>query len=303
MLSIIEPLILSEAVYHDFRSGYCFSEIKIDSIGIRMNLFGSFADEKVKDVMTKVMSVVMELKKETTVDIYENRFVKYVIKSIIKRIKVIKQRISKSYVEKNGYYEVLTNFESGLNSYLSRFFLNIGELKGKKSMSLVFQMAPGYREVYYYYMLLKKGLNLSEELYSITPKKIWKLYEIWCYIKLHNILKDLGYEIVHYGILKAVDQGLYLTLVQDDTATMEYKNMEGQILELSYNRTYSNLQTVNQRPDTVLSIKKKGKQERMYIFDAKYRFSVDSDGTVGPMEDDINVMHRYRDAIVSEIED
>lgn len=41
----------------------------------------------------------------------------------------------------------------------------------------------------------------------------------------------------------------------------------------------------------------------MYIFDAKYRSSIDNDGTVGPMEDDINVMRRYRDAIVSEIED
>ena len=88
-------------------------------------------------------------------------------------------------------------------------------------------MANGYREVYYYYMLLKKGLSLSDELYTITPKKMWKLYEIWCYIKLHKILRDLGYEVVHYGIIKAVDQGLYLTLVQDDKALMEYKNSKG----------------------------------------------------------------------------
>ena len=114
-----------------------------------------------------------------------------------------------------------------LSLYLNRFFSSIGELQGKKSMSLVFQMANGYREVYYYYMLLKKGLSLSDELYTITPKKMWKLYEIWCYIKLHKILRDLGYEVVHYGIIKAVDQGLYLTLVQDDKALMEYKNSKG----------------------------------------------------------------------------
>ena len=40
----------------------------------------------------------------------------------------------------------------------------------------------------------------------------------------------------------------------------------------------------------------------MYIFDAKYRLNVENEHTIGPMEDDINVMHRYRDAIVSELD-
>lgn len=39
----------------------------------------------------------------------------------------------------------------------------------------------------------------------------------------------------------------------------------------------------------------------MYIFDAKYRVSIDSEGQAGPMEEDINVMHRYRDSIVGEL--
>ncbi|MBU3136411.1 hypothetical protein KPL39_09025 [Clostridium gasigenes] len=37
--------------------------------------------------------------------------------------------------------------------------------------------------------------------------------------------------------------------------------------------------------------------DRIYIFDAKYRVEVKND-VVAPLEDDINVMHRYRDAIV-----
>lgn len=244
---------------------------------------------------------VIEMKKEATVDIFENRFVKYIIKSVIKRINVIRLRIVKVYGEDNSYYKILGKFDKELNSYLHDFFSNIGELNGRKSMSLVFQMAPGYREVYYYYMLLKKGLSLSDDLYTITPKKMWKLYEIWCYIKLHNILKKFGYEVVNYGIIKAIDQGLYLKLVQSDQALMEYRNREGHVLELWYNRSYTDLPTSDQRPDNVLCIRKKGKAERMYIFDAKYRFSVDSKGIIGPMEDDINIMHRYRDAIVSEL--
>ncbi|MGH4121255.1 nuclease domain-containing protein [Clostridium sp.] len=42
---------------------------------------------------------------------------------------------------------------------------------------------------------------------------------------------------------------------------------------------------------------------RIYIFDAKYRLCVEGNGDIGPMEDDINVMHRYRDAIVEELGD
>ena len=40
---------------------------------------------------------------------------------------------------------------------------------------------------------------------------------------------------------------------------------------------------------------------RIYIFDAKYRINVDDKGKIGPVEDDINVIHRYRDAIVSKL--
>jgi hypothetical protein len=75
-------------------------------------------------------------------------------------------------------------------------------------------------------------------------------------------------------------------------------------LELWYNKSYSALPTTNQRPDTVLCIKNVSDKndDRIYIFDAKYRISIDANGQPGPVEDDINVMHRYRDSIVSELD-
>ncbi|UXZ08648.1 hypothetical protein F1B95_05450 [Clostridium perfringens] len=72
-------------------------------------------------------------------------------------------------------------------------------------------------------------------------------------------------------------------------------------MELWYNKSYSKLPTTNQRPDTVLCIKNlENKKERIYIFDAKYRVDVNN-GVFGPMEEDINIMHRYRDSIVSKL--
>ncbi|WP_291637663.1 nuclease domain-containing protein, partial [Clostridium sp.] len=84
-------------------------------------------------------------------------------------------------------------------------------------------------------------------------------------------------------------------------AKMIYSNNKNR-LELWYNKSYSP-PTTNQRPDTVLCIKNLNNKEdnRIYIFDAKYRINVDDNAVIGPVEDDINVMHRYRDAIVSKL--
>ena len=69
-----------------------------------------------------------------------------------------------------------------------------------------------------------------------------------------------------------------------------------------------NVPTVSQRPDNVLRLEKKGAEtDYEYVFDAKYRINPSAEGTdyhltisktPGPEVDDINTMHRYRDAIV-----
>ncbi|MBW9146992.1 restriction endonuclease-like protein [Clostridium sp. CM027] len=103
-------------------------------------------------------------------------------------------------------------------------------------MSLVFQMAPGYREVYKKYIMLSKGLALGDGIYQMTPKKLYVLYEMWCYMKIHHILSDLGYQVEEYGILKYKDNGFYLTLSQDSQAKMIYSNKKNR-LELWYNKS------------------------------------------------------------------
>jgi hypothetical protein len=88
--------------------------------------------------------------------------------------------------------------------------------------------------------------------------------------------------------------------MQNKQAKGIYENKDGKKIELWYNKSYSN-PTTNQRPDTVLCLRDNSKKDRVYIFDAKYRLCIDNDNVIGPMEEDINVMHRYRDAIVSDM--
>jgi hypothetical protein len=248
-----------------------------------------------------VATMVVDKRKNTTTDIYENRFVKYMIISIIKRLKAVVKNILSNTDDKIDLIRFLKKKISILEKHLKHGFSNVSALTGKKTMSLVFQMAPGYREVYKKYIMLSKGLALGDGIYQMTPKKLYSLYEMWCYMKIHRILSDLGYEVEEYGILKYKDNGLYLTLSQESEAKMVYSNKKNR-LELWYNKTYSS-PTINQRPDTVLNIRNLNNEDdnRIYIFDAKYRIYVDDKGVIGPVEDDINVMHRYRDAIVSKL--
>jgi hypothetical protein len=62
--------------------------------------------------------------------------------------------------------------------------------------------------------------------------------------------------------------------------------------------------TISQKPDNLLAIDKLC-SEKAYevVFDAKYKIDISKDyqeryGGIGPKEEDINTMHRYRDAIV-----
>ena len=249
-----------------------------------------------------IPSKVIEIQKRTTTNIFENRYVKYMILNIIKRLKYIEKSIRKNYNDNNSWVSFIHAKINVLNKHLQENFKDVDDLKEKKSMTLVFQMAPGYKDMYKKYILLNKGLDIGKDLYKITPKKIYKLYEVWCYLKLHNILKDLGYEVCEYNIAKFTDNGLYFSLLQNEEAKMIYKSSNSK-LELWYNKSYGSLPTTNQRPDTVLCIRNisDNNDERMYIFDAKYRVSIDAKGQAGPMEDDINVMHRYRDSIVGEL--
>ena len=223
------------------------------------------------------------------------------IQKIIKRLKFIEINLDSNDERENNTLIFIRKKIKVLEMYLNNYFQDIRDLTGNKSMSLVFQMAPGYKEMYKKYTMLNKGLDLGDDLFKITPKKLYSLYEIWCYLKIHKILCDLGYEVEEYGILQYKDNGMYLSLLQDSQSKMVYKSNKNK-LELWYNKSYS-MPTTDQRPDTVLHIRNlNDKDNRMYIFDAKYRISVEN-GKIGPMVEDINVMHRYRDAIVSKMSD
>ena len=247
------------------------------------------------------------VKKYVTYDTKENRLVKYMLSQTARRLNAFERLYCKK--DKDIDTEIVSIVDSMIKGINRRS--NSGVLKEidaaavNTGMSLVFGMAPGYRELYRCYLLLQHGLSVSGSLFDISVKDIAVLYEYWCFIKLNSIMKK-KYELVSQDIIKVSGTGLSVTLKKGSTSKVKYKNPStGERIILSYNPTEQNLPTVPQIPDNVLRVEKQGANtDYEYVFDAKYRINPALPGSgyldkiPGPEVDTINTMHRYRDAIV-----
>lgn len=263
------------------------------------------------DCSGKKMSAekVLAVKKQVTYDTSENRFVKFVLKSTIKKLEEFVKRYNRSTVQTEE--KVLADADRMLRDVkrvLNMTFLQeVSEYWAVQSMSLVFGMAPGYRELYKCYVMLQRSLSVNGDVFKMSPKDTAQLYEYWCFIKLFSLLKK-EYQLVSPDIIKVDNRGITVALLKGTMSTAKFMNPRtGELIKLIYNPEESKTQTVNQKPDNVLEVEKKGTNVTyQYIFDAKYRIEMNTesefypDGKPGPKVDDINIMHRYRDSIVYE---
>lgn len=255
----------------------------------------------------------LAVKKEVTYDTKENRFIKYILQSTAEKLKAFKEnyiclqrQTDQSFINKMD--EMIQGISRRCNS---GFLLDVNAQGALSGMSLVFSMAPGYRDVYKYYLMLLRGLSITGDIFRVSIKDMALLYEYWCFIKLNSLLRNNPkYILKSQDIVKAQGNGIYVSLVQGKPSTVKYQHQTTQeTIELSYNPKETNVPTITQKPDNVLTLEKKGTgtQQYEYVFDAKYRINPALPGTnyytsigktPGPEIDDINTMHRYRDAIV-----
>ena len=263
---------------------------------------------KLEDRM--VPTKILQVKKNLTVDTYENQFLKYMLLTIVSKLEDLKRKYSKLDRAKDEIFtQNLSQMIKEIRSFTNETFLkNVGRYEFKDSFSLVLKMAPGYKEIYKYYLMLRKGLTMHGDIFRLSMKDLALLYEYWCFIKINNLLRN-KYKMIKNTMIKVNTNGVFVTLKKGSHTEVTYQNpRNGEIFTVSYNLGMSS-KTVAQRPDNIFSMEKNGAKIRYnYIFDAKYRINSAKIGTTykqyyhtpGPEEDDINTMHRYRDAIVYE---
>lgn len=256
-------------------------------------------------------SHLLEQRRRVSFDTPENRFIRWVFLRMEHKLKQIRANLLNMQRTCDEHlFRRLDQMHNQIRRVLQYDFLQVGEIK-QISLSLVLQMAPGYREVYRYYLMLMKGLSIQTDLFRLSVKDLAQLYEYWCFLKIHHLLSE-KYELIQQDIIKVNRGGLFVTLDRSRKAKVIYRNpRNGEEFTLYYNALPAGevSKTLSQRPDTVLTLKKnESATEYKYIFDAKYRLNPAYEGTPywskykqpGPEEEDINTMHRYRDAIVYE---
>ena len=253
----------------------------------------------------------LAVRKYVTYDTKENRLTKYMLERTAGRLEHFKAQYCR--LKQDADQELVSRInamQQGINRRCNKGFMReVDSLAAKSGMSLVFGMAPGYRELFRCYLMLQHGLNLTGSIFNISFKDMAVLYEYWCFIKLNRLMKE-KYKLISEDIVRVVNNGLYVALKKGEKSEVKYVNPRtGEMITLAYNRSEDNLPTITQKPDNILSLQKKGaKISYEYVFDAKYRIDpalpesnyaqMDDAQTPGPMVEDINTMHRYRDAIV-----
>ncbi len=248
-------------------------------------------------------------------DTQENRFLKYALGQITEKYESLKERI----VSINGLADEkkkeLAEIQATLK-HLQRnpFFRTVGRFKGLNQESLVLQRATGYSQIYRTWNLLRRAYSLNDGLYRLQSKDIATLYEIWCFIEVSHIVKELLDEDIQIDHRNRMEMNGIFTweLGKGEHSRILFKKDDVELAELVYNPKHTEREndnisiknlyvpTVAQKPDIVLQLTKHDYQRDLkmtYLFDAKYRIEGNVNGVDTPPDDAINQMHRYRDAI------
>ena len=234
--------------------------------------------------------------KKDTIDVLENRFVKFVLLSFTSFCSNILQ-LKKASPRLKVEAELV---ENKLACYLNNnFFREVSDLQISSLNSPALQRREGYREVLQAWMMSKLAAQITwkggDNVYNAGKRNVSALYEYWVFFKLLDIVKST----FHIEQTKTDEEKLIKS--DEDNINLELRQghmkMIGGIcktpsrilnVRLYYNRTFSNSSdisksgswTTNMRPDYTLSIwpgeiKETEAEEQDLIvhihFDAKYR--------------------------------
>lgn len=256
---------------------------------------------------------------ENTINTRENRFVKYSLHVLGKKFREVFAEVSSIYKDMDyderkalqGYNKLFRQLET------ASFFSKVGEFEGFRQESAILQQRNGYSQIYKAWLMLKNSLELVDGKTDIGMKKIWELYEIWCFLVMKRLIaKVLGIDLNDTDNIHENKSEMLNTMLKSEMShSVEFINSSnGDVVRLEYQHTYNRSSkefkttTTEQRPDIVVTIKKPDGFVLTYLYDAKYRVQDDkNDGELDegvdidladyPLPDAINQMHRYRDAI------
>ena len=309
----------------------------VKQISSRGNSFALTADNPlVNHGLDSIPTHVEDVRKVNSYDTPANRFVKFVLQSVIRFCQDITGSDKNGLIQAEAM-EIVKKCESTLQHQL---FKEVSRVSTINLNNTKLQRKPGYRQILLFWLQFGLASNLKWEggdsVYAAGKKDVATLYEYWLFFKFLSIMESMfNASKPRLEELIGVDSsGLTLKLKQGKELEIEGEyctnNREFNVL-LRYNRSFSYTEnyfrggswSLNLRPDYTLSFWPKDlsaedaeKQELMVHlhFDAKYK--VDSEflkelrGELANHDEkkkqarsntykngDLLKMHAYRDAI------
>ncbi len=251
-------------------------------------------------------------------DTIENRFLKYALWEMQRRFSVVKEHIMTAMHLDNPMRidSSLEDMETELLRLCNHsFFRGVGRFKGFSQDNLVMKQARGYKTIMEKWVELQQGYELEEGMRKLEVKDVCDLYEIWCFIKVKNIVEDTLRQLgkasrpmvngrdVSADFIPQLVYGGSVSFINHDGVELASVCYNAEVEKQRENSAISGTSTMTtiQRPDIVLRLSKQREagMKYTYLFDAKYRIDDKQDRARYdvPPEDAINQMHRYRDAI------
>ena len=276
-----------------------------------------FVNDKLNDEQKALRRYYRTERVESTTDTRENCFVKFTIDRISERLMLLLKKLSDGTSETE--ITILKEKQAELNILRNNsFFRGVGLFDGFRQQSIVMQQRSGYSQVYRYWIMLQNGLDLIQGDTSVGVQPIWKLYELWCFLKVKQLVckvleidptnKEHIQKYIHEDTHNAFDLFNGGSL----SGNVTYVNPKNEDLievgyQYSFNRGASKddmrSATTEQKPDIVMHIHKHNRGITLtYLYDAKYRVKGDGDEQVRsvidePVAETLDAMHHYRDAI------
>ena len=236
--------------------------------------------------------------KKDTINVLENRFVKYVLFYFSSFCSVIHHSVNAS----NRLKKEAQLTENKISEWLSSsFFLEISDLQTMSINSPALQRKEGYRELLQAWMMSKLAAQITwkggDNVYHAGKRNVAALYEYWVFFKLLEIVKNtFNLQLTKEGELRLIKhdkdhinlelrQGKMIMIGGTSPQSSRILNVN-----LYYNRTFYGSSTVqssgswttNMRPDYTLSIwpgsisEKEAEEQDLIVhihFDAKYKLS------------------------------
>lgn len=252
-----------------------------------------------------------------TFDVPENRL----IKDLLLTLQALIYSVNDSSIPKKSAYisDRIDYMRCVIDEYVSdRWISDVADITYVPFESMILQERNGYSDLFHIYQILNIGIALSQDdvpdLFEGHNKKVYQIYEYWCYTRLYKCLFNLSEN--KPSIEPNITNKRKIITIQNKAVDFVIKR-NGSFLNvrLYYNKNFDQddekfrSYSVKLRPDFTLVVEK-SKKSYIINFDSKYKMKIkdpndtemdDSKIDSGCWEYDIYKMHTYRDALIKSL--